>query len=200
MSASISRDSFWSVFIPVLATRRFAGPLCILPSVAAISTSNVACSIGEGRALAKRKSASLLSGSMVGFWPIYAAGSVSASLCTRSSSGMTSRCNPSARALPAQFAPQGLTNITPHTLRHTAVTWALQNGADPWETAGYLGMTVEMLDRVYGHHHPDHQANAAAAIGGRKLRRQDGDRTGVNKPRQTQTSATKIAVVSRGAK
>jgi integrase len=94
----------------------------------------------------------------------------------------------------------GLENVTPHTLRHTAATWAMQNGADPWETAGYLGMTVEMLDRVYGHHHPDYQANTAAAIAGRRLGRQDGDRMGVNKPRQTPTHATKIAVVSRGAK
>jgi hypothetical protein len=22
--------------------------------------------------------------------------------------------------------------------------------------AGFLGMSAEMLDRVYGHHHPDH--------------------------------------------
>jgi integrase len=43
-------------------------------------------------------------------------------------------------------------HVTAHTLRHTAATWAMQNGGDLWETAGYLGMTVEMLDRVYGHH------------------------------------------------
>jgi integrase len=88
-------------------------------------------------------------------------------------------------------------HITPHVLRHTAATWAMQNGADIWETAGYLGMTVEMLERVYGHHHPDHQAGAAAAIAGR---RQDGDRMGVNKARQTRTNATKNAVVARGGK
>ena len=200
MSASISRDLFWSVFIPVLATRRFAGPLCILPSVAAISTSNVACSIGEGRALARRKSASLLSGSMVGFWP-HIRRWQRLGISVHSVIEWNDKPVQSVRkGFASAVRAAGLDNITPHTLRHTAVTWALQNGADPWETAGYLGMTVEMLDRVYGHHHPDHQANAAAAIGGRKLRRQDGDRTGVNKPRQTQTSATKIAVVSRGAK
>ena len=94
----------------------------------------------------------------------------------------------------------GLENVTPHTLRHTAATWAMQNGADLWQTAGYLGMTVETLEAVYGHHYPDYQADAAAAIAGRKSRRQDGDRMGVNKRGQTQTSATKIAVVSRGVK
>lgn len=53
--------------------------------------------------------------------------------------------------------------ITPHVLRHTCATWMMQNGADIWEAAGYLGMTVEMLETVYGHHHPDFQESAAAA-------------------------------------
>ena len=55
--------------------------------------------------------------------------------------------------------------ITPHTLRHTAATWLMQAGVDRWEAAGFLGMSVEMLDRVYGHHHPDHLRTAARAIG-----------------------------------
>jgi Phage integrase family len=33
--------------------------------------------------------------------------------------------------------------ISPHTLRHTAVTWLMQAGVDNWEAAGFLGMTVE---------------------------------------------------------
>jgi integrase len=94
----------------------------------------------------------------------------------------------------------GLENVTPHTLRHTAATWAMQNGADLWQAAGYLGMTVETLEAVYGHHHPDHQVGAAAAIARRKSGRQDGDRMSVNKRGQTQTSATKIAGFSRSAK
>jgi integrase len=55
--------------------------------------------------------------------------------------------------------------ITPHTLRHTAATWLMQAGVDKWQAAGFLGMSVEMLDRVYGHHHPDHLQAAAHAIG-----------------------------------
>ena len=55
--------------------------------------------------------------------------------------------------------------ITPHTLRHTAATWLMQAGVDKWEAAGFLGMSVEMLDRVYGHHHPDHVRAAARALG-----------------------------------
>lgn len=55
-------------------------------------------------------------------------------------------------------------NVSPHTLRHTAATWLMQQGADRWQAAGYLGMSVETLEQVYGHHHPDHLAGAVAAI------------------------------------
>jgi integrase len=50
-------------------------------------------------------------------------------------------------------------------LRHTATTWLMQAGVDKWEAAGFLGMSVQMLDRVYGHHHPDYLRSAARAIG-----------------------------------
>ncbi len=55
-------------------------------------------------------------------------------------------------------------NVSPHTLRHTAATWLMQAGADRWQAAGYLGMSVETLEQVYGHHHPDHLSSAVAAI------------------------------------
>lgn len=58
-------------------------------------------------------------------------------------------------------------DVTPHTLRHTCATWLAQRGVPIWEAAGYLGMTTETFDRVYGHHHPDHQAQAVAAFGKR---------------------------------
>jgi hypothetical protein len=41
----------------------------------------------------------------------------------------------------------------------------MQAGVDKWNAAGFLGMNVEMLDRAYGHHHPDHLKAAAQAIG-----------------------------------
>jgi len=40
----------------------------------------------------------------------------------------------------------------------------MQNGADLWDAAGFLGMTVATLERVYGHHHPDHQASVRDAF------------------------------------
>ena len=54
--------------------------------------------------------------------------------------------------------------VTPHTLRHTAATWLMQRGVPIWQAAGYLGMSAEMLERTYGHHHPDYMRAAAHAI------------------------------------
>jgi integrase len=54
--------------------------------------------------------------------------------------------------------------VTPHTLRHTAATWLMQRGVPIWQAAGYLGMSAEVLERTYGHHHPDYMRAAAAAI------------------------------------
>jgi hypothetical protein len=34
----------------------------------------------------------------------------------------------------------------------------------PWQAAGYLGIGVETLLRVYGHHHPDHMKDAVAKM------------------------------------
>lgn len=62
-------------------------------------------------------------------------------------------------------ARAGLRGVTPHVLRHTAVTWMLQAGVDPWKVAGFAGMTLEMVQDVYGHHHPDHLRAAARALG-----------------------------------
>src|SRR5262249_18643378 len=86
-------------------------------------------------------------------------------------------------------------DVTPHILRHTCTTWLMQKGIDLWAAAGFLGMTVQQLEQGYGHHHPDYQQQAVAALGG-----QNGVRNGVNEPRQTSANVTKIDVLSsRGA-
>jgi integrase len=43
-------------------------------------------------------------------------------------------------------ADVGLENVSPHTLRHTAVTWAMQNRADIYEAAGFFGMSPAMIE------------------------------------------------------
>ena len=58
-----------------------------------------------------------------------------------------------------------LVGVTPHVLRQTAVTWMPQAGVGPWKTAGLVGTTVEMVQQVYGHYHPEHLRDAARALG-----------------------------------
>ena len=67
----------------------------------------------------------------------------------------------------AACARSGLEGVSPHTLRHTAATWLMQAGTDIWQASGFLSMSMETLQRVYGHHHPDHQREAAENIGKR---------------------------------
>jgi integrase len=96
----------------------------------------------------------------------------------------------------AAVTAAGITDkhVTPHTLRHTSATWMMQSGVDLWQAAGLLGMTVEMLEGVYGHHHPDFQCDAAEGLAGQKR-----DRNPVNKTRQTSPDTTKIGGFTRAA-
>lgn len=51
-----------------------------------------------------------------------------------------------------------------HTLRHTAITWAMQAGMDPWAASGYFSLNLQTLTENYGHHHPDHLREAVRVI------------------------------------
>jgi integrase len=63
-------------------------------------------------------------------------------------------------SFPAIRAAAGLgADVVPHTLRHTCATWLMQQNAPYHEISGFLGMSMKMLEDVYGHHRPDHQAN-----------------------------------------
>jgi len=55
-------------------------------------------------------------------------------------------------------------HITPHTMRDTAATRLMQNGAAKWDAAGYLGMSEKTLTEVCGHHHPDYLKDPADRI------------------------------------
>lgn len=62
------------------------------------------------------------------------------------------------------LADSGIDHCTRHDLRHTAVTWVMQRRADKWAAAGFFGLTLDTLERVYGHHHPDHLRSAVEAM------------------------------------
>jgi integrase len=51
--------------------------------------------------------------------------------------------------------------LHPHILRHTRATWGMQKGADPFQLAGFLGMSLRVLTETYGHHYPDFQKTVA---------------------------------------
>lgn len=54
-----------------------------------------------------------------------------------------------------------LEGVTPHVLRHTRATWMAQKGVALFQAAGFLGMSVKTLERVYAHHDPSWQDDAA---------------------------------------
>ncbi|WP_068419945.1 site-specific integrase [Labrenzia sp. OB1] len=58
-------------------------------------------------------------------------------------------------------------DVIPHTLRHTAASWGIQNvetTQDLQSLADFLGMSLKMLLEVYGHLNPAHQQAASDAI------------------------------------
>ena len=69
----------------------------------------------------------------------------------------------------AGLAARGAQKVTPHTLRHTWATWALQDGNDIWQVAGVLADSPATVQKIYGHHCPDHlrEAVQSTAEGGR---------------------------------
>jgi integrase len=99
-----------------------------------------------------------------------------------------------AAAVRAAVLPtEGPDRITPHTLRHTAATWMMKNGANLWRAAGFLGMTPELLWSTYGHHHPEFQQDEAKAVTARpgQLGVPNGFRMNVNKRRFSNANAHK---------
>ena len=53
-------------------------------------------------------------------------------------------------------------------MRHTCATWLMEGDAQPWDAAGFMGMSMKTLEDTYGHHRPNHQAGARRAAGGRR--------------------------------
>ena len=59
--------------------------------------------------------------------------------------------------------------VTPHVLKHTCITWLLQNGVSTRQVAGFIGMSEKVIEKVYGHHSPDHLNAARTGFSGRSL-------------------------------
>ena len=88
----------------------------------------------------------------------------------------------------------GLPDVTPHILRHTAATWQMQLGTDPWQAAEYLGMSLKTLLENYGHHHPDYLSGPRQAFDRAPMDRQ---RKPVTERERTHSNVMKIADRSR---
>lgn len=58
----------------------------------------------------------------------------------------------------------GLTDVTPHTLRHTCGSWLAQAGVPMTEIAVWLGHSHTRTTELYAHLSPEHLRGAAAAL------------------------------------
>ncbi len=74
------------------------------------------------------------------------------------------RCGHIRRAWQTALEVSGIEHCTRHDLRRTAVTWAMQASADKWAAAGYFGLSLDILESTYGHHHPDYLRSAVEAM------------------------------------
>jgi len=75
------------------------------------------------------------------------------------------------KALEGAAARAGVKRITPHTLKHTAITLFIQSGGTAEDASDYFSTSIETIQSNYWHHSPAHQARAVAQIGnlGRKV-------------------------------
>lgn len=57
---------------------------------------------------------------------------------------------------------------TQHTLKHTAITWAIEGGASITDAAAFFATSAATIERTYWHRSPHFQAGAVGAIENRK--------------------------------
>ena len=67
------------------------------------------------------------------------------------------------RSLATALRGTKIKDVTPHTLKHTALTWMLQNGSNPWDVAGFTGTSLRTIESTYGHHAPDYLESARSS-------------------------------------
>ena len=54
--------------------------------------------------------------------------------------------------------------VTPHILKHTAITWAMQNGSSKEDAASFFSTSTDTIERTYWHHSPHAQESAVSAL------------------------------------
>jgi integrase len=60
--------------------------------------------------------------------------------------------------------PVPITDVTPHVLKHTGISWMVQAGLSYELIGQYSNTSPKMIERVYGHLSPDTMARAHAAL------------------------------------
>lgn len=69
------------------------------------------------------------------------------------------------KAIDTAAAAAGLGRVTPHTLKHTAITLAIQSSMTIEEAADYFSTSPETIRKTYWHHSPHHQQRAVTLMG-----------------------------------
>ena len=58
----------------------------------------------------------------------------------------------------------GLNDVTPHTLKHTAVTWAFMNGMTLVQAVNFFATSRDTLEDVYRSYSPEARKEAAGVM------------------------------------
>jgi integrase len=58
----------------------------------------------------------------------------------------------------------GLADITPHTLKHTAISWRLDARVSIWDVSKLFATSVKTIEKTYGHISPEAMQNAADSM------------------------------------
>lgn len=58
----------------------------------------------------------------------------------------------------------GMPDVSPHTLKHTAITWAIGRGMSKEDAASYFSTSIQTIESTYWHHSPRYQKEAAAIM------------------------------------
>jgi len=61
------------------------------------------------------------------------------------------------KALEGAASRAGVKRITPHTLKHTAITLAIQSGMTAEDASDYFSTSIETIQSNYWHHSPKHK-------------------------------------------